>query len=163
MQSAEPETGSEADLARECVYRFMALALTSPYEANWHCLINPDDQRLALEAAALLRDEADFRPDFLGFGELSPDNLDLGTLLTELNRPIDHIKAEYDRVFGLVIPKECPPYETEYHPLRKPFSDPSNSPTSPGFTARSALSRPVRSRNARTTSPSNSSSWRSCS
>jgi TorA maturation chaperone TorD len=121
MQSAEPETGSEADLARECVYRFMALALTSPYESNWPYLLNPDDQHLALEAAALLRDEADFRPDFLGFGELSPDNLDLGTLLTELNRPLDHIKVEYDRVFGLVIPKECPPYETEYHPTSYAF------------------------------------------
>jgi putative dimethyl sulfoxide reductase chaperone len=121
MQSAEPKTGSEADLARECVYRFIALALTSPYEATWPCLLNPDDQHLALEAAALLRDEADFRPEFLSFGELPPEALDLGTLLTELNRPLDHIKAEYDRVFGLVIPKECPPYETEYHPTSQAF------------------------------------------
>ena len=31
------------------------------------------------------------------------------------------LRAEYDRVFGLVVPKECPPYETEYHPTQETF------------------------------------------
>jgi TorA maturation chaperone TorD len=121
MQVIEAETASVSDLARECVYRFFAMVLASPYEPNWPFVLNPDDQRLVLEAAVLLREEADFRPEFLSFGECSPDNLDLAALLIELNRPLVQIRAEYDRVFGLVIPKECPPYETEYHPSSQAF------------------------------------------
>ena len=121
MQSAEPETGSEADLARECVYRFLALALTSPYEPNWPCLLEPRRPAPGARGGRAAPGRGRLPAEFLGFGELSPDNLDLGTLLTELNRPLDHIRAEYDRVFGLVIPKECPPYETEYYPTSQAF------------------------------------------
>lgn len=118
MQTAEPVTRSDADadadLARECVYRFLALALGSPYESGWPLALGDADERLLLESAALLREEADFGPDFLSFGELPPADLDLEPLLTELRRPLEQLRAEYDRVFGLVVPKECPPYETEY-------------------------------------------------
>lgn len=121
MRTADPETRADADLARECVYRFLAMALSSPYEPGWPSILNRDDQRLAREAAALLRDEADFPADFLSFGELPPDSLDLDSLLDALNQPVEQLQAEYDRVFGLVIPKECPPYETEYHPSSQAF------------------------------------------
>ncbi len=121
MVAIEVETASDIDLARECIYRFLAMALTNPYEPNWPFVLDPDDQRLVLEAAELLQQEADFRPEFLSFGERAPDSLNLAALLIELNRPLDQIRAEYDRVFGLVIPKECPPYETEYHPSSQAF------------------------------------------
>ena len=32
------------------------------------------------------------------------------------------MRAEYDRIFGLVVPKECPPYETEYYPTQETFA-----------------------------------------
>lgn len=121
MQGVEPETKAEVDLAREGLYRFLALALSSPHDPGWPFPLSPDDQRLALESTALLQEEADFPPDFLSFGELSPDNLDLSALLNELNRPFDHLMDEYQRIFGLVTPKECPPYETEYHPTEEAF------------------------------------------
>ncbi|MEO6810319.1 MAG: molecular chaperone TorD family protein [Isosphaeraceae bacterium] len=114
MQAVELETKSEVDLAREFLYRFLSLALTSPHSPDWPFPLSPDDQRLALESAVVLQDEADFPSDFLSFGELSPDNLDLVALLNELNSSLDQIKADHNRIFGLVIPKECPPYETEY-------------------------------------------------
>ena len=103
MQTAEPVTRSDADadLARECVYRFLALALGSPYESGWPLALGDADERLLLESAALLREEADFGPDFLSFGELPPEDLDLESLLTELRRPLEQLRAEYDRVFGL--------------------------------------------------------------
>jgi TorA maturation chaperone TorD len=57
----------------------------------------------------------------LGFGEQPPGDLDLSGLLAELLRPREELGAEYDRVFGLVSVRECPPYETEYCPAGEPF------------------------------------------
>jgi TorA maturation chaperone TorD len=42
-------------------------------------------------------------------------------LLEELRKPLVELRAEYDRVFGLVVARECPPYETEYHPTSETF------------------------------------------
>jgi TorA maturation chaperone TorD len=57
----------------------------------------------------------------LGFGELPAEALDLADIVAELDRPPDELCAEYDRVFGLVYARECPPYETEYCPTSEPF------------------------------------------
>ncbi|HKI32869.1 MAG TPA: molecular chaperone TorD family protein [Gemmataceae bacterium] len=109
------------DLARECLYRFLAVALTDPAADAWPLLLDADSQRLAAEAAGLLRDEAAAAPAALGFGELPPDGLDLAPLLAESRRPRAELTAEYDRVFGLVPSPECLPYETEYHATAEPF------------------------------------------
>jgi TorA maturation chaperone TorD len=53
-------------------------------------------------------------------GELPPEMLDLGTLIEMLADPAFDIESEYQRVFGLVMSKQCPPYETEYY--RQTFS-----------------------------------------
>ena len=42
-------------------------------------------------------------------------------VLRALNRSGGDLTAEYDRVFGLVPCKECPPFETEYHRGTEPF------------------------------------------
>ena len=122
MQTAEPLSESPAiDLARECLYRFLAAALGDPYAETWCAVLNPENQRLAREAADLLRAEAGGVSIVLDRGELAPDGLDLDPLLDELRRPVDELRAEYDRVFGLVVSRECPPYETEYHPSSETF------------------------------------------
>jgi TorA maturation chaperone TorD len=112
---------SATDLARECLYRFLAATLTDPAADGWGLLLDPDSRRLAAEAAVLLRDEAAAEPAPLGFGELPPDDLDLGPLLAELDRTRPKQTAEYDRVFGLIPARECLPYETEYHATAEPF------------------------------------------
>jgi TorA maturation chaperone TorD len=109
------------DLAREGLYRFLAALLTEPGGPRWHLVEDIDNQQLAREAAALLQLEADTRSVPLGFGELPAEELDLQPLLLELLRPTEDLRAEYDRVFGLVPTKECPPYETEYHPAAEAF------------------------------------------
>src|SRR5262249_16104379 len=38
-----------------------------------------------------------------------------------LPRSASELRAEYDRIFGLVLCRECPPYETEYHPSAETF------------------------------------------
>ncbi|HZT81652.1 MAG TPA: molecular chaperone TorD family protein [Gemmataceae bacterium] len=135
MQLA-PEA-SAADLARECVYRFLSVALSDPWAEAWGLLYDPKNQRLAREAADLLRAEAErsrlaerggasaspceATPLQLGFGELPPDKLDFARLLAELPPTQDALRDEYDHVFGLVLSRECPPYETEYLPNEETF------------------------------------------
>jgi TorA maturation chaperone TorD len=122
MTDTQPSAEAAAmDLARECVYRFLAAAVSDPREANWGLASEAASLRLAGAALDLLRAEAEPAAGPLGFGELPPESLDLQPLLSELPAQADHLVAEYDRVFGLVPARECPPYETEYHPSAETF------------------------------------------
>jgi TorA maturation chaperone TorD len=122
MSSAELLQDTMAvDLARECLYRFLATVLRDPASPAWRSILSADNQRLAGEAGKLLREEALTQTMTLGFGELPPSELDLRPLLALFAEPIEAQVAEYDRVFGLVIAKECPPYETEYYPAKETF------------------------------------------
>jgi TorA maturation chaperone TorD len=109
------------NLARECLYRFLAAALHDPGTAGWQPVQDIGNQDLARQAADLLRAEGTARPVPRGFGELAPSALDLKLLLVELLEPVRRLRTEYDRVFGLVPARECPPYETEYHPAAETF------------------------------------------
>jgi TorA maturation chaperone TorD len=103
------------DVARECLYRFLAGAVSDPHAPSWNFILEPDVQRLAYQAAAVVREMARGAKDSLGFGELPTEQLDLGEVLAELQKPGADLREEYDRVFGLVLNRECPPHETEYH------------------------------------------------
>jgi TorA maturation chaperone TorD len=99
----------------------MAATLSDPYLNTWRFVLEPQNQRLAAEAAGLLRASTAELPVELGRGELSHTLLDLEPLLRELQRPVEELRADYDRIFGLVVPRECPPYETEYYPTSEIF------------------------------------------
>src|SRR5262249_45823836 len=103
------------DLAREVLYRFLAAALSNPRGESYHLVQAAENQLLASKAADLLCAEASTATSTRGFGELGPEQLDLAPLLRELREPAVDRDAEYDRIFGVVFSKECPPYETEYH------------------------------------------------
>jgi TorA maturation chaperone TorD len=109
------------DLARECLYRFFAAALSDPRGPAWAVLADPDERVLAGAAADLLRAEAEADPVPLGAGERPAADLDLFELLAALRRPREELAVEHDRVFGLVTVDACPPYETEYCPTKEPF------------------------------------------
>lgn len=111
----EASQNDVVDLARECLYRFLAAAITDPYAPGWDALLEPESRQLASQAASLVREEADGPVSDPAFGELPPEHLDLDSITRHLKGPIEAIQAEYDRIFGLVVPRECPPYETEYH------------------------------------------------
>jgi TorA maturation chaperone TorD len=122
---AVTESASEVvamDLARECLYRFLSAVVAGPYESDWARAMDAAAQNLAKAAADLLRAEFHTAWMPLAKGELPIENLDLAPLVRELNRPADELRADFDRTFGLVIPKECPPYETEYYPSKETFA-----------------------------------------
>jgi TorA maturation chaperone TorD len=122
MHTHEIATESAAlDMARECLYRFLAGAVSDPQNPSWEFILEPDVQQLAHQAAALVRELAKETPQPVGFGELPIEQLDLGEVLAELQRPRAELQEEYDRVFGLVVSRECPPYETEYQPSTESF------------------------------------------
>lgn len=115
MTSSTSIESQAVDLARECLYRFLAAALSDPLLERWNLVHDAAAQRLAREAAELLRSEAAFESIPLGFGELPAEELDLDSLVEELRQPAAVFRTEYERVFGLVHTRDCPPYETEYH------------------------------------------------
>jgi TorA maturation chaperone TorD len=109
------------DVARECLYRFFAGAVSDPQGENWEFILEPDVQHLACQAADLLRELTRGDKEELGFGELPIEQLDLGELLAELRSPRAELQEEYDRVFGLVVNRDCPPYDTEYQQNAESF------------------------------------------
>jgi putative dimethyl sulfoxide reductase chaperone len=120
MTDVLPES-SAVDLARECLYRFLSGLVAGPYDERWRRVQDAENQVLAQRAVDLLRHEPEQDRGLLAFGERSLEDLEIGDLLDELQKSISELRADYDRVFGLVIPKECPPYETEYHPSTDTF------------------------------------------
>lgn len=109
------------DLATEMLYRFLAALLSEPRTAGWQLVLDPASQTLAVEAAQLLREEGSAGTPQLGYGELPADELDLTSVLSALHTKDVDFAAEYARVFGLVSCRECPPYETEFHPNEDTF------------------------------------------
>ena len=109
------------DLACETLYRFVGVGLRDPHLEGMELIFDSASQRLAAEAAELLREEFGDQPIPLGFGELPLEDLDLQSTPGDLKHSLDGLRDEYDRVFGLSNCRECPPYETEYHKAEDVF------------------------------------------
>ena len=107
------------DLAREGLYRFFAAVLSDPRTARYALMRDSMNLNWLQAATELLREEQ--APASLGFGEQPPEELSVDDVWTFLNLDRKHQMAEYQRVFGLMSCRECPPYETEYHPNNEPF------------------------------------------
>jgi TorA maturation chaperone TorD len=122
MSTTEHSTDSAAvDLAREYLYRLLAAALDDPRAERSALLEDERSRRLAVDAAELIREESRLSAPALGFGELPAEVLDLGGLFADCPRSREELVTEYDRVFGLVPARECPPYETEFLTTAEPF------------------------------------------
>jgi TorA maturation chaperone TorD len=118
------EVGVEATaelVARECLYRFLGGLFADPRSSQWEFVLDPVNQQLVREAADCLRAETTTPPTSVGLGELPVDYLDMRFVEEELSRTSRELEKEFDRVFGIVYARECPPYETEYHQSTEPF------------------------------------------
>lgn len=113
-------TTSDVDLARlaarEQVLRMLALAASDPASRRFDRIFVPTLQDLACAAALHLGADPAARPDQLAPGEKPPENLDLTQLVEALDESRERIVGDHTRVFGLVVSKECPPYEVQYCP-----------------------------------------------
>jgi TorA maturation chaperone TorD len=108
MHSEGTESDSALDeIARECLYRFLAAVVAGPSSPGWHQATDAGDQELALKAAQWLQAES--------------DELRMSCLVEELRAPLDTLRTQHENVFGIVVPKDCPPYETEYYPSQETF------------------------------------------
>jgi TorA maturation chaperone TorD len=108
-------------LARQCLYRFTALALLDPRRGAWERLNSLRHSQVLFDAAALVREISSTPPDGLARGELPLENLDPRTVLSRLPERRHELNDEYEAVFGLLVSSDCPPYETEYIPSKFTF------------------------------------------
>jgi TorA maturation chaperone TorD len=102
--------------AREHVLRLLSLAASDPAAERF---AHADDERLtdlACSAARYLAEDPGAAPDELAPGETPPSDFDLGSLMEALRAPRARLEEDHARVFGLVVSKECPPYEVQYCP-----------------------------------------------
>jgi TorA maturation chaperone TorD len=116
------------DLARECLYRFLASVVSGPVSHGWDRALTEPNLALATAAAVWLLSGDDPGSRESGSGDEGFDRL-----AEELRAPREALRTEYDRVFGLVVPRECPPYETEYYPTEETFGRSQQMADAAGF------------------------------
>ena len=102
------------NMARQALYRFAALTLLDPKIDSWNELDGLRDDRLLLEAAALVRSMPEAVPEQLALGERPLADLDPSLVLDRLPASRQQLNQEYEDTFGLLVSNACPPYETEY-------------------------------------------------
>lgn len=110
------EGASVLDQARLTVYRFLSLATSKPQCSRWSRILDPDFQALVQAAVEVIQKDPRAVPGRLAPGEIPVDMLQLAPLISFLRQPEQDFSEEFDRVFGLLVSRECPPYETEYCP-----------------------------------------------
>jgi TorA maturation chaperone TorD len=101
-------------LARQCLYRFAALALLDPRRGAWEQLDSLRNSPLLFDAAAIVRERSADPPGGLSRGERPIAYLDPERILAELPLTSDGLNTQYEAAFGLLASSDCPPYETEY-------------------------------------------------
>lgn len=102
--------------AREHVLRLLALATSDPASERFARVLDAGFVELACAAAHHLAGDPEGRPAQLAPGEAPPASLDLGAAAEALREPRQQLVRDHTRVFGLVVSKECPPYEVQYCP-----------------------------------------------
>lgn len=102
--------------AREQVLRLLALAASDPASKRFARVADADFLELARAAGDYLAAEHEGRDVELAPGEAPPRDLDLSSLVDALRARREQLEEDHVRVFGLVVSKECPPYEVQYCP-----------------------------------------------
>lgn len=114
----ELDTGKEIRALedhRERMYGFLAALFSHPDEGKWGRVLGGSEQRLAIATADALRIAASEMDYEVREGELPSDELDLRFLVVELCQPLEHLKAEYERVLCVRHPRPgCSPFALDY-------------------------------------------------
>jgi DMSO reductase family type II enzyme chaperone len=107
---------TQVRLARQLVYRFFAFALSDPRSRRWGRLREPTFLAAVTAAAELLRSAALQLPRALAPGETSAERFDLWAVVRRVGDVNFDVEGDYKSVFGLMMSKKHPPYESEYCP-----------------------------------------------
>ncbi|MEK7483194.1 MAG: molecular chaperone TorD family protein [Planctomycetota bacterium] len=102
--------------ARLVLYQFLSLALSCPQEKTWKRLKNPEFKELLEGAVSVLKEVPRDSSFSLAPLELSPEFFDFSLMQQFFQNSYEEIAEEYQRTFGLLMSRECPPYQTEYCP-----------------------------------------------
>lgn len=104
--------------SRQAWYLLLSRATSDPFRpAGWAPLLDPAVQKTIVEAVRELPYAAGDPDEALAPGEIDPGELDLENLLGLLSeRGLPGIREEHRALYGLLTPKDCPPYETDYCP-----------------------------------------------
>ncbi|MGO8898345.1 MAG: molecular chaperone [Isosphaeraceae bacterium] len=112
------ETGPEAgpvEEARGRIYAFLGALFSHPDQGKWGRVLNADEQRLAIATADALRARACGMTYLVLADELPGSELDLRFLVVELCQPLEHLKAEYERVLCVRRPRPgCSPFALDH-------------------------------------------------
>lgn len=121
------------DAARECIYRYLTAAIAGPESSLWPSLFVSEATWAVREALVCLAELGSGS----GFAEAEG-----GERLDALRHLVDVLGAspyeaadEYMRLFGLVVPSDCPPFETEYMPASESFARTQHMADAAGFYA----------------------------
>jgi TorA maturation chaperone TorD len=103
---------------QERIYGFLAALFSHPDEGMWGRVLAAGAQRVAIATADALRAAASRMEYPLDGDELPCDELDLRFLVLDLCQPLEHLKAEHERVFcGADCCPECSPFELDHREL----------------------------------------------
>lgn len=102
-------------IARHAFAKALTCALSDPHQRR-HATIWCDEHTELLQWAweSIKASQTDLTTDPLGLGELLASQAAIEPLVRWLATPLATRAAVFQRVFGLVVSKLCPPYETEY-------------------------------------------------
>lgn len=118
MAPAIPDVGEEplALAQRALLGVFLAEAWREPRAAGGELVAVAPEQLDALAGAwrAVIASTAAREMSELGLGELTPDRASIEPLVRWLGADPARRGEVHEAVFGLVISKDCPPYETEF-------------------------------------------------
>ena len=101
-------------IARQSLYRFVALSLLDPRAGCWEQLNELRGDRILTDAAALIRNEPTAKAETLAVAERPLVDLDPEPVFVALPDCEAVLNDEFERTFGLLVSNACPPYETEY-------------------------------------------------
>ena len=109
-----PEAGPVEE-ARGRIYAFLGALFSHPDTGKWGRVLNADEQRLAIATADALRARACGMTYPVLADELPASKLDLRFLVVESCQPLEHLKAEYERVLCVRKPRPgCSPFALDH-------------------------------------------------
>ena len=108
--------------ARRLIAASLSLALRDPVALAGNPIATVEQPEPILAAWSLIAEShSGVCQSDLGLGEIPPASADPAPLAQWLRLDTGGREAAFQRVFGLVVSKECPPYETEFCPSKDSF------------------------------------------